>query len=191
LRLANFVAQIEHHELRAVVLAFLCNFRAVRQLLHSASGARCYGDGLRCRPTANPFTGTLVFTLVCAPIYSALVSRLKLTRLLPGIFWFWVINILIFYALFETAAQNRWVIAAYYWWFSVVNLFMISVFLELDGRFVFGATGHTLIGVIAAGGSIGAIAAQSSLPCVSALSAPMGCYWSRSASYWSLCWCIC
>jgi len=88
LRLANFVAQIEHHELRAVVLAFLCNFvlfgsyyilRPVRDAMATVFGV----DQLQ-----TLFTGTLVFTLVCAPIYSALVSRLKLTRLLPESFGF-------------------------------------------------------------------------------------------------------
>lgn len=157
LRLANYAAHIEPHELRAVVLAFLCNFvmfgsyyilRPVRDAMATVFGVE---------QLQNLFTGTLVFTLLCAPLYSALASRLKLSQLLPGIFWFWLINILIFYALFASAPQSRWVAAAYYWWFSVVNLFMISVFWSLMVDLFSARQATRLFGVIAAGGSLGAI----------------------------------
>jgi AAA family ATP:ADP antiporter len=53
---------------------------------------------------------------------------------------------------------ERWLAAAYYWWFSVVNLFMISVFWSLMVDLFSPGQATRLFAVIAAGGSTGAIA---------------------------------
>jgi AAA family ATP:ADP antiporter len=104
------------------------------------------------------FTGTFVGTLIAAPIFGALASRIKLTRFLPGVFWFWLVNVIGFYFLFRTMADNPWVAGGYYIWFSVTNLFMISVFWSLMVDLFSAQQATRLFGVIAAGGSIGAIA---------------------------------
>lgn len=154
----SLAAEIQPHELRAVGLAFVCNFlllgsyyilRPVRDAMATVFGV----ENLQ-----NLYTGTLVFTLLCAPVYAWLASKIKLTRFLPGVFWFWIANIVLFYALFETMPQSRALAAAFYWWFSVVNLFMISMFWSLLVD-LFSATQATrLFALIAAGGSLGAIA---------------------------------
>jgi AAA family ATP:ADP antiporter len=145
------------HERKAVALAILCNFmllgsyyilRPVRDTVATIFGVH---------QLQNLFTATFVGTLIASPIYAALASRLKLTRLLPGVFWFWLFNIVLFEVLFKLAPQDRWIGAAYYVWFSVVNLFMISVFWSLMVD-VFSARQATrLFALIAAGGALGAI----------------------------------
>ena len=96
----------------------------------------------------------------CSPRRSTPRSprALRLTRLLPGVFWFWLLNVLLFQLLFQRAPDNRWVAAAYYVWFSVANLFMISVFWSLMVDLFTAAQATRLFALIAAGGSIGAIA---------------------------------
>ena len=42
----------------------------------------------------NLFTGTLVLTLVCSPLFAWLTDTFKLSRLLPGVFGFLVVNLL-------------------------------------------------------------------------------------------------
>ena len=154
-RLGN---DVRPHEFRAVALAFLCNFvllgsyyvlRPVRDAMATVIGA----DQLQYL-----FTGTLLFTLLCAPLYAWLTDTFRLSRVLPGVFWFWIINILIFHALFTSVPGNRWLAAAYYWWFSVVNLFMISVFWSLMVDLFSPGQATRLFAVIAGGGSTGAIA---------------------------------
>lgn len=104
------------------------------------------------------FTATFLGTLLASPIYAAVASRVRLQRLLPGVFWFWGCNVLVFAALFAYAPDNRWLAASYYVWFSVVNLFMISVFWSFMVD-VFSANQATrLFAWIAAGGEFGAIA---------------------------------
>ncbi|MGA2860347.1 MAG: NTP/NDP exchange transporter [Steroidobacteraceae bacterium] len=157
-RLLDVAAQVAPHERRAVVLAFMCNFallgsyyilRPVRDTVATVIGVG---------QLQNLFTATFVGTLVASPIYAMLASRLKLTRLLPGAFWFWLCSVLLFQLWFQLAPQNLWVAAAYYVWFSVVNLFMISVFWSLMVDIFTAAQATRLFALIAAGGSIGAIA---------------------------------
>jgi len=141
-----------------VMLAFACNFmvlasyyilRPVRDTVATDFGT----DQLQLL-----FTGTFIGTLIASPIYAWLAARVRLNRLLPGVFWFWLINVLLFQVLFKLAPGNRWIDGAYYVWFSVVNLFMISVFWTLVSDLFSAAQATRLFGLIAAGGSIGAIA---------------------------------
>ncbi|MGH8206570.1 MAG: NTP/NDP exchange transporter [Steroidobacteraceae bacterium] len=154
LRIAADVAPIER---RAVALAFACNFlllgsyyilRPVRD-----TAATIVGVG----ELQALFTGTFIGTLIASPIYTALASRVRLSRLLPGVFWFWLLTVLLFAALFRLAPANRWVSGSYYIWFSVTNLFMISVFWSLMVDLFSAAQATRLFALIAAGGELGAI----------------------------------
>jgi AAA family ATP:ADP antiporter len=157
-RLVGLFADIAPHEGRAVALAFACNFvllasyyilRPLRDTMATVFGVE---------ELQNLFTGTFVLTFLCAPLYSALAARLSLTRFLPGLFWFWLGNILVFYFLFRLAPHDRWIAAAYFWWFSTVNLFLISVFWTLMADIFSPRQATRLFALIAAGGSTGAIA---------------------------------
>jgi len=155
--LAPFVRSVPQ-ERRAMLLAFACNFvllgsyyilKPVRDTEATVFGAEVL---------QYLFTGTFIGTLIASPLYSALAARLKLRWLLPGVFWFWLLNVLLFQALFHALPGNRVVAGAYYIWFSVVNLFMISVFWSLMADLFTTRQATRLFPFIAAGGSIGAIA---------------------------------
>src|SRR5580698_9547742 len=146
------------HERRAVILAFTCNFlvlgsyyilRPVRDTIATVFGT----DQLQWL-----FTGTFIGTLIASPIYGWLAARIRLNRLLPGVFWFWLVNVVLFQMLFKIAPDNRWIGGAYYVWFSVVNLFMISVFWTLMSDTFSASQATRFFALIAAGGSVGAIA---------------------------------
>jgi AAA family ATP:ADP antiporter len=156
-RLLRLVADVEPHEVRAVLVAFALNFvllasyyilRPLRDTMATVFGVE---------QLQYLFFATFVATLLCSPVYSALAARLRLARFLPGVFWFWLANILLFYVLFELQPASRTVAAGYYIWFSVVNLFLISVFWSLMVDLFSPRQATRLFGVIAAGGSIGAI----------------------------------
>src|SRR5882672_5047199 len=104
------------------------------------------------------FTGTLVLTLVCAPLFAWVTDTFKLSRVLPGVFWFLIANLVVFYLLFRVAPDSRRLAAAFFWWFSVVNLFMISVFWSLVVDVFTPNQATRLLPAIAGGGSLGAIA---------------------------------
>jgi AAA family ATP:ADP antiporter len=148
----------EPRELRALALAFACNFtllggyyilRPVRDTMATVLGVG---------QLPNLYTGTLVITLVCAPLFGWVTTRFRLSRVVPGLFWFWVLNILAFAALFEADPSSRWVATGYFWWFSVVNLFMVSIFWSLMADLFTPLQATRLFAAISAGGSLGAIA---------------------------------
>jgi AAA family ATP:ADP antiporter len=157
-RLIGFAVRTEPHEAGAVILAFLFNFvllgsyyilRPVRDTMATVFGARELQD---------LFTGTFVLTLICAPLFAAAAARIRLSRLLPGLFWFLLVNLLIFYGLFRAAPQDRWLAAAFYWWLSTVNLFLVSIFWTFMADLFSPEQATRLFAFIAAGGSLGAIA---------------------------------
>lgn len=157
-KLLGLSSRAEPHEMKAALLAFACNFvllasyyilRPVRDTM-----ATVFGVGA----LQNLFTGTFVLTLICAPLFAWAAARLKLERLLPGVFWFLLSNLLLFYVLFRVAPQDRWLAAAFFWWFSVINLFLISIFWTLMADVFSPGQATRLFAFIAAGGSTGAIA---------------------------------
>ncbi len=104
------------------------------------------------------FTGTLILTLICSPAFAWLTDTFKLSKVLVGIFSFLIANLLLFYIWFNTSPNSRSLAAAFYWWFSVVNLFMISVFWSLIVDVFTPSQASRLVPAITAGGSLGAIA---------------------------------
>jgi AAA family ATP:ADP antiporter len=157
-RLLALSVRIEAHEARAVTLAFLCNF----MLLGSYYILRPLRDTMATvfgvQDLQRLFTGTFIVLLLCAPLFAWCASKFRLTRLLPGVFWFLLSHLLVFYLLFRVAPQSRWVAAAYYWWFSAINLILISVFWTLMADLFSAPQATRLFAFIAAGGEMGAIA---------------------------------
>jgi len=152
------LVDVRPHERRALVLAFLCNFMLLASyyLLRPVRDAMATVFGVG--QLQNLFTGTLVLTLVCSPVFAWLTDTIKLSRLLPGVFGFLVVNLLAFYFWFDATPDSRWLAAVFYWWFSVVNLFMVSVFWSLMVDLFTANQASRLLPAIAGGGSLGAIA---------------------------------
>ena len=158
LRLLNLATHVAEHELPAVLLAFACNFvllgsyyilRPIRDVMATVYGVE---------QLPYLFLATFLLTFACAPLYTGAATRFQLTRFLPGIFVFWLLNIVVFFVLFHLAPHSRTLAAAYYIWFSVCNLFMISVFWSLMADLFVPEQATRLFALIAAGGSLGAIA---------------------------------
>lgn len=156
--LTSLFAQVEPHERKALAIAFACNFvlmgsyyilRPVRDAMATVFGA----DRLQ-----DLFTGTLILTLICSPVFAWVTDHFKLSRVLPGVFWFLILNLVAFSAWFGTTPDSRWLAASFYWWFSVINLFMVSVFWSLMVDVFTPTQASRLLPAISASGSIGAIA---------------------------------
>jgi AAA family ATP:ADP antiporter len=155
-RLFRGAARVEPHELRAVWLSFLYFFlimasyyilRPIRDTMGTVYGA----DRLE-----NLFTFTFLATFAAAPVYAWCASKVKLQTFLPWVYGFFTINILIFYALFQTDPESRAIAAVFYVWLSVFNMFIISVFWTFMADLFSKAQSKRLFGFIAAGGSVGA-----------------------------------
>ena len=105
------------------------------------------------------FTGTLVVMLAAHPPFAALVAKLPRTRFVSLTYRFFMVNLLIFFALLQMASEsyNIWIGRAFFIWVSVFNLFVISVFWSFMADRWSNPQGKRLFGFIALGGTFGAI----------------------------------
>ena len=144
------VLRAEPHELPAVAWAFayffllLCSYyilRPVRDALAVEAGTQAL---------QWLFTATFVAMLALVPLFGWLCARLPRTKLLPAVYGFFTLNLLIFSIQINTAV--------FFVWLSVFNLFVVSVFWSFMSDLFDTAQAARLYGAIAAGGSCGAIA---------------------------------
>jgi AAA family ATP:ADP antiporter len=117
------------------------------------------------------FTGTFLAMLAAVPLFGALAARFPRRRFLPWVYYFFIANILIFFALFQIGAAREIVARAFFIWTSVFNLFVVSVFWSFMADLYSNAQARRLFGLIAAGGSAGAIAGPAA---TALLAAPLG-----------------
>jgi AAA family ATP:ADP antiporter len=105
------------------------------------------------------FTGTLVAMLVLNLPFAYLVKRLPRHRFIAITYHFFAANILVFAALFHVSdgAQAVWVGRMFFIWASAFNLFVISMFWQLNVDVFSPEQGKRLFGLIAAGATLGAI----------------------------------
>src|SRR5258706_2670912 len=160
-RVFKSMAVIEDFELRAVTLSmlyffFLFGSYSVVKPVRDAMGT-VYG----VKHLQELFTATFLASLVFAPLYSELASRIRLSTFLPWVYGFIAATVLLFFALFRGVSepgQVHWVAAAFYVWVSTFNILIISVFWTFMADIFSRTQAKRLFGFVAAGGTIGGIA---------------------------------
>jgi ATP:ADP antiporter, AAA family len=105
------------------------------------------------------FTGTLVGMIVLNLPFAYLVKTLPRRRFIPLTYRFFALNIVLFAALLHLAdtAQTVWIGRAFFIWASVYNLFVVSIFWQMNVDLFSPEQGKRLFGFIAAGATLGAI----------------------------------
>jgi AAA family ATP:ADP antiporter len=155
------VLGIERDELAAVAWSFVYFFciLSAYYMLRSVREAMAIVSGVRNIPWL--FTGTFVLMLLATPVFGWITSRFPRRTFLPWIYYFFIANILIFYAVFVYAQNHSlsqvWISRAFFVWLSVFNLFVVSVFWSFMADIYSGQQSRRLFGIISAGGSTGAL----------------------------------
>lgn len=103
------------------------------------------------------FSATFVAMLLAAPVFAWATGRFPRRRLVPGMMFFFALNLVVFIALFASGAVPRWVAGGFFVWVSVFNLFSVSVFWSYMADLHDTAQAKRRFGLISAGGSAGAI----------------------------------
>ena len=159
-RMVRSVTVVESYEAKAVAIAVTCFFflfgsYSVVKPVRDAMGTVYGMDNIQ-----ELFTGTFLASIVLAPVYSWLASRIRLTRFLPGVYAVVATSILVFYVLFTRFGeqQDRAVAAAFYVWISTFNILIISVFWSFMADLFSRPQAKRLFGLIAAGATLGGIA---------------------------------
>jgi ATP:ADP antiporter, AAA family len=152
------MAGVEPHEIAAVMLSmlyffFLFGSYSVIKPVRDAMGT-VYG----IKHLNELFTGTFIGTLILAPLYAGMASRIKLSTFLPWVYGFIAVSIIGFYLLFTGGkVSDRYVAAGFYIWVSVFNMLIISVFWSFMADIFSRTQAKRLFGFIAAGGTVGGI----------------------------------
>ncbi|HMS84015.1 MAG TPA: MFS transporter [Nitrospira sp.] len=102
-------------------------------------------------------TATFLTMLAATPIFGWLSARCSRYRLLLTVYVFIIANLVVFYALMMSHLYQEWVARSFFVWLSVINLFIVSVFWSFMADLFTPEQGTRLFGVIAAGGSSGAL----------------------------------
>ena len=152
---------IEAHELFAVAWSFVYFFclLSAYYMLRSVREAMAIVGGTENIPWL--FTGTFIATLLTTPVFGWIASRYRRRRFLPWVYYFFIANILAFFAAFTWLMENNreivWVSRSFFVWISVFNLFVVSVFWSFMADIYTKEQSRRLFGIISAGGSTGAI----------------------------------
>jgi AAA family ATP:ADP antiporter len=157
-RIMKGASSIESNEIKAVWLSFFF----VLTLMASYYILRPIRDAMSSDWTdaelSTLFTATFFFSILVVSVYGAACSRIRLGRLLPGIYAFFSVSFFAFYAAFQVMPDAGIIGKAYYVWISVFSLFQVSVFWTFMADIFTKQQAPRLFGFIAAGSSIGALA---------------------------------
>ena len=102
-------------------------------------------------------TTTFVTLLLVTPLFGWLSSRVPRYRLLLTVYAFFGLNLVLFFVAMTSDLSPQWAAHTFFVWLSVFNLFVVSVFWSVMADLFTPTQGARLFGVIAAGGSIGAM----------------------------------
>ncbi len=160
-RAFRVLAKVEPNELQATVLSFLWVFL----VMCAWYVLRPVRDALSSDWTNEElswlWTSTFIFSAIAVSIYGAIISRVRFSRIVPGVYIFFALSFVGFYFAGATMSGNDIVNRVYYVWASVFGLFHLSVFWTFMTGLYNKEQAKRLFGVIAAGSSLGAIAGPS------------------------------
>jgi AAA family ATP:ADP antiporter len=144
-------------ERSALAWSFLCFFCLLLgyYILRSVREAMIAADSRHLVPTV--FTSVFFCMLALTPVYGAIVSRFPRRKFLPVVYGVVILSLVGFsFLLAHTTAEGA-VALAFAIFLSVINLFTDSVFWSFMSDIFVTAQARRLFGVIAAGGTAGAI----------------------------------
>ncbi len=158
-RLLQRVVDVKEDEVKALLLscAFYFLILAAYYILRPIRDEIAVESGVRSLPWM--YTGTAILMFLVHPPYAALVAKLPRTRFISYTYRFFMANLLIFFALLKwgPGSSNIWLGRAFFWWVSVFNLFVVSVFWAFMVDLFSNAQGKRMFGFMAVGGTLGAI----------------------------------
>jgi AAA family ATP:ADP antiporter len=158
-RLLQRVVDVKEDEVRGLLLscAFYFFVLAGYYILRPIRDEIAVQSGVRSLPWL--FTGTAVLMFLVHPPFAALVAKLPRQRFISYTYRFFMANLLIFFVLLKLGpgSSSIWLGRAFYWWVSVFNLFVVSVFWAFMADLFSNEQGRRMFGFMAVGGTLGAI----------------------------------
>jgi AAA family ATP:ADP antiporter len=160
IRALQRVVPVQQRELRSIAWSWLYFF----SLLASTFVLRPLRDSLGLNGGADKypwlFTGTLVAMVLVSPPFALLVTKLPRKRFIPIVYRVSIACLLAFWLVLTFLPESYKLAAAYtfFIWFSVFNLFVVSVFRGFMADIWRLDQAKRLFGFIGVGGTLGALA---------------------------------
>jgi AAA family ATP:ADP antiporter len=160
MRALQRVVAIEPREMRSIAWSWLYFF----SLLASTFVLRPLRDSMGLNGGADKypwlFTGTLIAMVVVSPPFALLVTKLPRKRFIPIVYRVSIACLLAFWLALKFLPATFNLAAAYtfFIWFSVFNLFVVSVFRGFMADIWRLDQAKRLFGFIGVGGTLGALA---------------------------------
>jgi AAA family ATP:ADP antiporter len=155
--------KVAPEERRALMLAFAYFFflLASYYVLRPVRDEMAVRSGVRSIPWL--FTATFLVSLALAPIYGALVAKLRRGVFIPVVYGFLIFNIAVFWALLTAGVALDLAAQAFFVWLSVFNVFAVSVFWSFMADIFDMERAKRLYPLVAAGGSLGGLAGSATV----------------------------
>ncbi len=157
-RLLRRSAEIDAREMPVVIAALVllfavfCGYFAVRPVRETV------GTILGRERVQNLFVVTWIASIAVVMLYATLVARIRRSILLPAIYGAIALLFIVIGAVLHTHPHNSAASAVFYVTISVLNLFIVSVFWSFMLEILNKEQTQRLFGVIAVGGTAGALA---------------------------------
>lgn len=156
-RMLENISSIERHEIPVVVAAFCLFFCVLGGYFAVRPVRETMGTLLGRERVADLFAATWLASIAIVPIYGMLVGRFRRSVLLPWIYGSISLS-LIAVGVVLRANENSIATGQFFYVFiSVLNLFVMSVFWSFLLEMFNSEQSKRLFGVIAAGGTAGAL----------------------------------
>src|SRR5690606_29185759 len=164
---------VRRDELLPVLLSALLFFCVLTALMLLRPAREALGMQRGIEAVRWLFVGTALATLLVNPLFGLLVSRLRRMAFIALVYGFFAVSLLLRHLLMVLAPEAVGVTSGqlFYVWFSVFNLFSTMVFWALMADRFSLEQSKRFFGVIAVGGTCGAIAGPA---LASLLAAPLG-----------------
>jgi AAA family ATP:ADP antiporter len=156
-RLLNRLGQVEPSETRAVMTAFLLFFFVLGGYFAVRPVRETFATVIGREAVANLWIITSIGAVAIVPIYGALVAWVRRAVLLPGIYAFVAVSLFTLAWYFHTNPDSEFAAKFFYVYISVLNLMLVSVFWSFLLELFDSGQSKRLFGVIAAGGTAGAL----------------------------------
>ncbi|MDX1499335.1 MAG: MFS transporter [Woeseiaceae bacterium] len=159
--LLNRLLGVERHEYAPVAWSFVYFFCVLSAyyMLRPVRETMGVGSGSNTLPFL--FMASFAIMLLATPVFGWITSRYPRRLFLPWVYGFFVINIVMFWAVFadriDDGRDHVWLGRMFFVWISVFNLFVVSVFWSFMADIYTREQGRRLFGLLSSGGSIGAL----------------------------------
>jgi AAA family ATP:ADP antiporter len=155
--MTNLLLKVERRELPALLWAFVYFF----SLLCSTYILRPVRDEMGVQTGVEKlqwlFTGTFIAMIAVVPAFGRIAARWPRSRFISAVYYFFAACLVAFFALLKQDYGQR-TAAAFFIFASVFNIVVVSVFWSLLADLFSNDQARRMYGMIAAGGSLGAIA---------------------------------